>query len=276
MERKRVWARMAVSLLASFVAAGTAAALSYDQDVLTGATIVGDADDQDGVIYGSGNANGGFTLDTGAGVELGLRTHERYPSPTNTYNSNGDGTYSWDTGGWGTGGARGEWNFDWSIFVSSGNLDDYTYVMGVDYDPSAGASFATWDLINNPVPDVDHAILLDAANGSTVIGDATSGPSDPATNYVTNIGNGVAAQNSWNMAFMNGRFPLAYQFDPTAVGTYDIYLIAYSGDSQVARTDITVFVGGGAPVPEPATMTVFGLGIAGMSAAAWRRKRRQV
>lgn len=281
MKRKILSWRMAASLVAGVALAATAGALSYDADVLTGATIVGDADDQDGVIYGAGNSNGGFTVDTGGGVELGLRTHMRYPTAGDDFNSeihsNGDGTYWWNTGGWGPGSARGEWNFDWSIFVSSGNLDDYTYEFGVDYDPSAGTQFATWDVINNPVPDVDHAILLDAANGSTVVSSAITGPdADPAVNYATNIANGVAAQNSWNMAFMNGRFPGAFQFDPNAVGTYDFYLNAYdSNNTLVASTQIQVLVGGGAPVPEPATVTVLGLGLLGMAVRARRKRQLQ-
>jgi hypothetical protein len=273
MKRKSVFWQLVVMLLTGLMASGTASALVYDTDVLTGATIVGPADDQDGVLYGDGNQNGGFTLSDPATIELGLRTHQRYPVAGDDFNaeihSNGDGTYSWNTGGWGPGSARGEWNFDWSIFVSSGTLTDYTYEIGVDYDASANAQYATWDLINNPGIHADHATLDGSGN---VVG-ALTGPDDLATNYANNIGAGVAAQNSWNMAFLNNLFPAA--FDPNAIGTYDIYLDAYDGSTLVAHTAITVLVGGGAPVPEPATMTVFGLGLAGMAVAGWRKKRNQ-
>jgi hypothetical protein len=42
------------------------------------------------VIFGSGNANGSFTNNQTGSVELGLRAKVRYPTPMNTFNSNGD------------------------------------------------------------------------------------------------------------------------------------------------------------------------------------------
>lgn len=66
-----------------------AAALLYDQNVTPT------------VIFGSGNLNGSFTRDRRNGVELGLRAKLRHNAagrPENTFNSNGDGTYSFAAG----------------------------------------------------------------------------------------------------------------------------------------------------------------------------------
>ena len=65
------------------------ALIDYDQDVTND------------VIFGSGNANGGFTTDCANGVELGLRAklrHNAVGAPENTFNSNGDGTYTFQAG----------------------------------------------------------------------------------------------------------------------------------------------------------------------------------
>jgi len=76
----------AVALGALSVSAAGAATL-FDQNVTPD------------VIFGSGNANGAFTVDRAEGVELGMRGKLRYNLggvPENTFNSNGDGSYSFD------------------------------------------------------------------------------------------------------------------------------------------------------------------------------------
>src|SRR3546814_4080660 len=77
------------------------------------------------VIFGSGNANGSFTVDRQNGIELGLRAKLRFDEtnqPQNTFNSNGDGTYSFPAGTPPTGfgfdpnsPTTPVWNFEWSI-----------------------------------------------------------------------------------------------------------------------------------------------------------------
>ena len=65
---------------------GTALAdIEFDQDVTPD------------VIFGSGNLNGAFTTDRNDGVEIGLRGKLRFDGagqPQNIFNSNGDGTYT--------------------------------------------------------------------------------------------------------------------------------------------------------------------------------------
>ena len=71
------------------LSAAAYAVVSFDQNVTSNA------------IFGSGNANGGFTVDRSNGVELGLRCKVRFNAsnaPENTFNSNDDGTYSFAAG----------------------------------------------------------------------------------------------------------------------------------------------------------------------------------
>lgn len=53
------------------------------------------------VIFGTGNLNGSFTTDRANGVELALRgklRHDAAGQPQNIFNSNGDGTYTFQSG----------------------------------------------------------------------------------------------------------------------------------------------------------------------------------
>jgi PEP-CTERM motif len=204
------------------------------------------------VIFGSGNANGSFTTDRANGVELALRgklRHNAAGNPENTFNSNGDGTYTFQAGVAPTQSfPTAEWSFEWSInsnFDGSGvNLDALTYVMGIDTDPGAGTAFLTFDPINVVSPDFfDHSI---GDNSTTDITDSVAG--DFAT-YSALIANNNVAQNSWKPHWFNGGF------DPTVTGTYDFYITASNGGGELARVDAQIIV-----VPEPASMALLGLG----------------
>lgn len=220
------------------------------------------------VIFGSGNANGGFTVDRSNGVELGLRSKVRFNSsnlPENTFNSNGDGTYSFAAGqpvGTGFGFAPGSsstatWNFEWSINSNFDNstglfLNDLSYELGIDFDAGVGTNFQSFDPINQPV--ADHAI----GNNGTANGDGTSTSDGPT--YQALIDGNNLGQNSWNMEFFDS---VAFPFDANVDGTYDIYLLARNGQGgEVSRVDIQVIVGTGAvEVAEPGVLAVLGLGL---------------
>ncbi|SNR39231.1 SprB repeat-containing protein, partial [Maribacter sedimenticola] len=194
-------------------------------------------------IFGSGNANGSFTNNQTGSVELGLRAKVRYPTPMNTFNSNGDGTYQ-HLAIAGSPASRAGWNFEWSVNTDpSGTAGDklsgLTYEMGIDFDASTGTDYYVFDPINQPF--ADHAIGTNmTANGGGV--EAT----DPAS-YAGLLAANNVAQNSWNLDFFN---ELAGKtFDPTVDGTYEVYLKAFDGSgAKVGETKITVIVGnGGAP-----------------------------
>ncbi|TDS14361.1 putative secreted protein (Por secretion system target) [Maribacter caenipelagi] len=194
-------------------------------------------------IFGSGNANGSFTVNQTGSVELGLRAKVRYPTPMNTFNSNGDGTYQ-HLAMAGSPASRAGWNFEWSVntdptSTAGDKLSGLTYEMGIDFDASTGTDYYVFDPINQPF--ADHAIGTNmTTNGGGV--EAT----DPAS-YAGLLAANNVAQNSWNLDFFN---ELAGKtFDPTVDGTYEVYLKAFDGSgARVGETKITVIVGkGGTP-----------------------------
>ncbi len=224
---------------AGIICAPVAAGLDFDQNVTPD------------VIFGSGNANGAFTVDRDNGVELGLRAKQRFP-PDNIFNSNGDGTYTFFTGPGGSGAPTPRWSFEWTVNSnydgSSGYvLDDLTYELGVDFDPGPGTNYLVFDHItpgttipyDPPTPPItffDHAVGDNTTpnGGGTSYGD---GPSYAAALAVDNV-----AQNSWRMDFFD-EFPFDI-FDPNQPGRYEFYLAAYDGAVEVARTNIAVIVEG--------------------------------
>ncbi len=198
------------------------------------------------IIFGSGNVNGGFTIDRDNGVEIGLRGKLRFNAsgaPENTFNSNGDGTYSFNAGVAPTQSTpTPEWSFEWSVNSdydgSNGrDLDELTYELGLDADPGLGTDFLVFDNITPSVaaPFFDHAI----GDNTTANGGGTTAVD--ATTYSNLLANNNVAQNSWRYDFfLNG--PLA-SFDPTIDGRYTIYLAAMDGATELARTEIEILVG---------------------------------
>ena len=235
------------------------------------ATISYDADVTPDVIFGSGNGNGFFTVDTQNNVEVGLRGKLRYQG---VYNSSGDGSYSFDTGYYSTSTTvkpwnylTSLWNFEWTVNTDLNGqtgqpVNALTYQLGLDFDPGLGTNYLTFDPINVPV--ADHSFGTNAtANGAGVeAGDETT--------YATYLSTYNVVQQSWNMEWFDD--DVDYFFDAADAGTYDVYLAAFDGQTEVARSAITVEVGGGAAVPEPMTMAGVFMGIAGL--AGYIRKRR--
>lgn len=257
---KPIQAGALAAILTAGFAGPASAVIMYDQNVTNNA------------IFGSGNTNGSYTTDRANGVELGLRGKLRFNAanlPENTFNSGGDGTYSFDAGlpPSGFGFAPGStstavWNFEWSINTdydgsSHLTLQDLVYTLEIDFDPGVGVNFLSFDLIN--VPFADHSI----GNNSTAQGAGTEA-TDAAT-YSALIAANNLAQNSWNMEFFdNAMFP----FDGRVNGIYDIRLSAgISRTSPLASTGIQILVG----VPEPGTVFLLGTALLGLRAS---RKNR--
>jgi len=231
-----------------------AAAMAFDQNVTPD------------VIFGSGNANGGFTVDQNNGVELGLRAKVRFPVPMNVFNSNGDGTYSHPAG---NDAGRPLWSFEWTVntdFASSTGvkLDDLTYALRIDTNTSINKTFTTFDPIIAPF--ADHAI------GDNTTANGAGATAANAADYANLIANNNVAQNSWRMDFFFPAFGPA--FDPNVDATYDFELAAFDSSGQVALTSMTVIIGAGGVVPEPTTFVLGGLGLALIGFGARRRRLR--
>ncbi len=221
-------------------------ALSYDANVTPS------------VYYGSGNANGGWTVDTANSIELGLRTHERYDSTgqaQNIFLSNGNGVYgSWTDPATGTPANRSSWNYDFSINVNGTGLTVGDFIFKLYIDTDAGAGDA-WKIINPTL------ISDDGRPG------VPYGPTDLSSAY---------AQNSENALF---GYEGITGYNKSAVGTYDFALFAYDAKGDVlAETYMRVNVNGGTAtgafdgnVPDGGT-TLSMLGFAMVGLGALRRK----
>lgn len=248
---------LSIGLLGAIVPL-TAQALSFDQNVTPR------------VIFGSGNANGSFTVDSANGIELGLRgklRHNGAGAPENTFNSNGDGTYSFAAGVAPTQAfPTAVWSFEWSINTDVDGttglaLNDLVYALSLDGDPTSATDFVSFDPINQLF--FDHAL----GNNSTTSG--TKVISTDLVSYASNIGQYNVAQNSWKAHWY---FPAG--FDPTVDGTYDISLSASSQNGQLlAKSSIQIIVGaGGTAVPDSgATLALLGGSI--VLLAGFRRRR---
>jgi len=239
----------------------SADALLYDQNVTSE------------VIFGSGNANGSWTVDRDNGVELGLRAKVRFNAanlPENTFNSDGAGNYTFGAGlpptgfGFAPGSpSTAKWNFEWSInsnFDGSSmfNLSDLTYEIRIDFDPSSpGTNFLSFDPINVPI--ADNAI------GTNLTGNGAGAVAANPTDYSGLIAGNNLAQNSWNMEFFDDGG--GFSFAGNNTGEYSFELLAFNGATQVASTAITVNA-----VPEPSAV-LFGSLVCGVLGANYARKR---
>ena len=211
-------------------------------------------------IFGNSVTDQGWTSSTSSGVELALRARLRLPVPTNTVNDNGNGTYTHATGAYSLYGYNNlaEWNFDFSINSGTNTINGYSYVLGLDTSPSLAAAYVTID---------PFTAFFDNSfgNNGTAQGAGVEAPDFAGQTVLA--GQNSVAQNSQNFGW------LMPTFDPTVNGTYSLYLAAFDrAGNQIGRTDITVIVGQGGTVPEPASLGLVGLALAGVAVASRRKK----
>ncbi len=221
------------------------------------------------VIFGTGNANGSFTGVNMNNVELGLRGKLRYNLaglPENTFNYDGDRTYTFLAADSNAPANRSAFNFEWSINVDPADsvgrfMADLTYLLSIDFDPSAAIG-------NVVAADPITVFFADHAFGNNSTGNGAGVNATSLPHYQSLISTSNVAQNSWNLGFFE---PMG--FDPQTFGTYTIGLQAFDGQMELASTSIDIVYGAPSVVPVPATLPLLVLGLVGLGAFARRQRK---
>jgi hypothetical protein len=229
-----------------------------------------------GFYDGSGNPDGGFTVDNDNGVQIGLRAKYRQSgnvidSSNDIYNVVTGPETTATTGNSLSNSADAAWNYEFSVNVGSGHvLSDY--VVELTVLPGLSADGNNFQPL---LPSIAHA---ETVSPLTYWSDNTGYDGTVTSGKVTSTD--FAFQNSENPAFPD--FPLANVFNMNANATYGFVLQVFTatGFNLVAQDSMTVVVGnGGIATPTPLPASVYsGTGVLGLLAlgAFWRNRKNAV
>jgi hypothetical protein len=195
---------------------------------------------------GTGNPSTEFShaQDASGGIKLNLRPHQRLVAAiplgsTGAYGSASSPTLLW--------------NYDYSIDLTGLGLSftaaqtaGYTFVIGVDTDPSSAVSLFCYDPIApGSAGGFDHCFGTPTTGINSCDARDTS---SPFPNYGKNLNTYSILQQSWRYSFTGA----GTDADVHADGRYEVYLTALLNGVQVARAEASLIVGqtdGTAPGP---------------------------
>jgi hypothetical protein len=194
--------------------------------------------------------NFGIARNEDAGVELGLQVIYRQGPSVASTDANGyddgvldfqvnDGPQSTTNGSFGNNANRAAWNFEYSIATGlngeTTSLDDFTFKLLYDVDPTANVSYKT--------------LTLEAETTAQAAGQSGFQWRDQDTGFVfisDDEGTANVTQNSENYAFTFFQAFLTDTYGPTnsfsGPAQFDIQLQAFDGAQMIAQNHISVDV----------------------------------
>jgi hypothetical protein len=222
-----------------------------------------DVDTPPGVFFGTGNANGAFTVvnDATDGIQLGLRGKLAVIAPPVTPVGGNTDMYDLPSGAEPGSPSRAAWNVDYSISVAGSKNDLSSYIAELTVtDTTTTTSVATWDVLGNSTASIPHVTDDTFSNASGSVQHKNS----PIV-----LGD-VVAQNSENASFFPG---LNYNSLDAYTFTLSIFTDSNGLAGNLLASDTIVINAEPTPLPSAANMGIGMLVVIG-AAGMLRKKLR--